>query len=90
MSARSCEHADQECGPCFRERIGSVQTAASATPSRMIARKPGVQPKEKPSYNEWERGIPKDHRDMPYLTKSGALVGNKQFAETRRDYRQFR
>lgn len=69
-------------------RIGSVGIAGSATPSRRPV-SGGKRPKDKPIYNNWEKGIAKDDRGMPYLDKQGVEVGVKQFSETRRDYRQF-
>lgn len=86
--ARSCEHSEQECKQCWKERIGSVHTAASATPSRKISRREGHAPKDKPKYNQWENGEPRDPRGMPYLNADGGVVGNKEFAETRTKYRK--
>ena len=73
---------------CWKERIGSIRAAASATPSRYIARRRGQRPKEKPKYNKWEDGTPTDSRGMPYLDNHGAVIGNKKLAETRASYRK--
>lgn len=84
---RSCEHAEQECVPCFQQRIRSVAVAASATPSRHISRKRGQVPKDRPALNGWERGIPTDSRGMPFLDEAGAVRRNKAVAQHRHDYR---
>lgn len=88
MSTRTCEHDDEkECGPCFRDRINSIGVGASATPSRYVSRKRGRKPKSREASNRWERGMPTDHRGMPYLDEKGVRVNTKKLAETRHKYR---
>jgi hypothetical protein len=85
---RSCEHGPRECLSCRKVRWGTVRTASSATPSRHIASKPGVRPKDRPLYNSWEAGRPTDDRGVPFLSETGVVVQNKEFAETRRKWRR--
>lgn len=84
--ARSCEHAENECRDCFKERILSIGLGSGTTPSRdntnWAARR-----KRKPN-NSWEKGQPVDDRGMPYLDEHGNRVSQKTFAETRHKYRQ--
>ena len=84
----SCEHSESECVPCFQERIRSVAVAGSATPSRRPVSF-GKRPKDKPVYNNWEKGTPTDSRGMPYLDEHGVSVNTKKLAETRHKYREF-
>ena len=86
---RSCEHADTECTDCFKERIGSIQVGASATPSRFVSRdRSNPRPKDKEPSNNWEKGRAVNAaRGMPYLDEHGAKVPVKKFAETRHKYR---
>lgn len=85
--ARSCEHGETECTPCFKERVLSIGLGSGCTPTRdntdWAARR-----KRKPD-NHWERQIPTDDRGMPYLDTDGKPVYRKKFAETRSRYRQF-
>ena len=84
---RSCEHSHKECADCFKERIGSVGVAASATPSRYISRSRTSPTKGVQVKNSWEKGTAKDSRGMPYLDKYGNAVPIKKYTETRHDYR---
>lgn len=84
---RSCEHSEQECSACWKDRIGSIQIGQGSTPSRTVRK--GDRPKDRPNYNDWEKGRPTDSRGMPYLDSHGAAVGVKKLAETRHNYRQF-
>lgn len=85
---RSCKHSDNECKQCFKERIASVGVASSATPTRRPVSQ-WKRPKDKPVYNNWEKGIPTDGRGMPYLDEHGVSVNTKKLAETRHKYREF-
>ena len=63
------------CGIC-RFSEGTIQISPKATPSRRSSAPP-----RKPE-NSWERGIARDHRNMP-LFMDGRPVTVKEYAENR-------
>ena len=70
---------------CFRCHCLSITTSPYATPTRL-------NPKAAPRTpdNAWERGIPTDHRGMPFLEKGGDFMGQKEFSERRHEIEEGR
>lgn len=70
-------HDDERCagpGPaCFGCHMRSVSFSPAAMPSRYNAVPPAT------PNNSYERGIPRDHRGMPYLGASGEAMGQKEW-----------
>lgn len=58
-----------------------MNVAPSATPSR-TANRPFVPPAT--PNNSYERGVPRDHRGMPYLDAKGGVMGQKEYNASRR------
>ena len=59
---------------CFGCRVKTFSVNPYSMPSRL---NPNKHPK--PPNLSYERGVPRDNRGMPYLTKSGGPMGQKEF-----------
>lgn len=63
----------------WRQR--GMNVAPSATPTR-TANRPFVPPAT--PNNAYERGVPRDHRGMPYLDTAGGVMGQREYDQKRR------
>ena len=72
-------HGTGQCEPdCFGCKVLTVSFDPYAMPSRL---NPHSAPK-KPQ-NQWEKGIARDERGMPYLNARGGEMSVKEFGEKR-------
>lgn len=65
---------------CFACHVRGVQFSPAATPTRSIGR--ASKPHE--VSNSWEKGVPRDARNMPYLDSAGNAIGQKKWVEGER------
>ena len=61
---------------CFACKLSTIQVSQRVKPRRASGPPAG-------NHNEWERGIPTDHRGVPFLDASGDVIRVKQYAQDR-------
>jgi len=71
----AAEHPELVDG-CLACKLGTIQVSQRVKPKRVSGPPSG-------NHNEWERGIPTDHRGVPFLDSTGTVIGVKKYAENR-------
>lgn len=70
-------------GLCFRHKVREwrMHGGLNISPAAMPNRRNHVAPRT--PNNSWEKGIPTDHRGMPWLDANGSEIGQKEFVQRR-------
>ncbi len=70
---------------CFGCKVKSITFNPYSMPSRLNKK---IQPKQPEP--RWERGVPTDQRNMPFVGKDMAPIGIKKYVENRHSIEQHR
>lgn len=77
-------HHGQHGETCFGCRVQTIQFSPAALPVKSPEHRQKNPPKTSTPMNSWERGIPTDSRNMPYLQGASITPHNtKSFVDNR-------